>query len=40
VQLEAGHYEFTGQARTRGQVDNGATSGVVLRISAEKKPKA
>ena len=38
VQLQAGHYEFTGQARTRGQVDpNRSASGVVLRMSGDNK---
>ena len=38
VQLQAGHYDFTGQARTRGEVDaNRSASGVVLRISGDNK---
>jgi spore coat protein H len=38
VQLGEGHYEFAGQARTRGELDpNRTISGVVLRISAETK---
>jgi hypothetical protein len=36
VQLDPGHYEFTGLARTRGEVDTKRkASGVMLRISGE-----
>jgi hypothetical protein len=36
VQLDPGHYQFTGLARTRGQIDpNRRASGVILRISGE-----
>ncbi len=36
VQLDAGHYQFTALARTRGDVDaNRAASGVMLRVSGE-----
>lgn len=38
VILDEGHYEFTAEARTRGQVDeNLAESGVLLRISGETR---
>src|SRR6185503_2127872 len=34
--LDAGHYEFTGMARTEGNMDAKGTNGVVLRISGER----
>jgi len=36
VQLQPGHYEFTGQARTRGEADpRRSASGVLLRTSGD-----
>lgn len=38
VLLDEGHYQFTGQARTRGMVDaNRAVSGIIFRISGETR---
>jgi len=35
VQLDPGHYQITGVARTRGEIDPNRRAGVILRISGE-----